>query len=114
MQKDLKLEVTAEAQGWLTGDLDAINQQVIHICTEEAQKKHLPIKKLKLSVKRSWEDGFSELLLQMFVEADFPQSLALWDAIGDSILGWAKKQPPKRRRLLDEKYAVFVEPSNVA
>jgi len=71
---------------------------------------HVRIKKLKVSVKRSWEEDFSELLLQVFVEANLPQSLALWDAIGDSIQRWGQKQPAKRRRLLNEKYAVFVEP----
>jgi hypothetical protein len=46
----------------------------------------------------------------VFVEADLPQSLVLWDAIGASIQRWGEKQPPRRRRLLNEKYAVFVEP----
>ena len=106
-------EVTEEAQQWLAGDLDTINQRVIHICTQEARKKHLPIKKLRLSIKRSWEEDFKELLLEVFVEANFPQSLALWDAIGDSIQRWGEKQPARRRRLLNEQYAVFVEPLNV-
>jgi hypothetical protein len=110
METQLRPEVTEEAQEWLTGDLDAINQRVIRICTEEAQKKHLPINKLQLSVKRSWEDDSAELLLQVFVEADLPQSLVLWDAIGASIQRWGEKQAPRRIRLLNEKYAVFVEP----
>jgi hypothetical protein len=110
METQLRPEVTEEAQQWLTGDLDAINQRVIHICTEEAEKKHLPIKKLRLSVKRSWEEDFRELLLEVFVEANFPQSLVLWEAIDTAIQRWGQKQPPRCRRLLNEKYAVFVEP----
>ena len=110
METQLQPEVTKEAQQWLTGDLDAINQRVIHICTQEARKKHLPIKKLKLSVKRSWEEEYTVLVLQVFVEGDLPQSLVLWDAIGDSIQRWGEKQSAKFRRTLNQKYAVFVEP----
>jgi hypothetical protein len=83
------------------------------LCMEDARFMGVPVEKLRLSVKRSWEGEYSELLLQVFVELNFPQSLALWDAIGDSIQRWGKKQPAKRRRLLNEKYAVFVEPLSV-
>lgn len=107
----MRPEVTEEAQQWLTGDLDAINQRVIQICSEEASRMHVPIKKLRLSVKRSWEEEWNELLLQVFVEADLPQSLVLWDAIGDSIQRWSEEQSAKFRRTLNQKYAVFVEPS---
>jgi hypothetical protein len=110
----LHSEVTKEAQQWLTGDLDIINSQVIGLCVEEAQRMHVPIEKLQVSVKQSWEGEFNELVLQAFVKANLPQSLALWDAIGDSVQRWGEKQSPKRRRLLEEKYAVFVEPSNIS
>ncbi len=110
----LEPDITREAKEWLRGDLDIIHQRIMLLCMEHARFMGVPVKELRLSVKRSWEGEYSELLLQVFVEANFPQSLALWDAIGDSILRWGKKQPPKRRRLLDEQYAVFVEPSNVS
>jgi hypothetical protein len=103
-------DITREAKEWLRGDMAIINQRIMLLCMEHAGIMGVPVGKLRLSVKRSWEDDFTELLLQVFVEANLPQSLALWDAIGDSILRWGKKQPPRRRRLLDEQYAVFVEP----
>ena len=103
-------EVTQEAQQWLRGDLEIINRRVILICIEQARWMHVPLNKLQLSIRRSWEGEFSELLLQVFVHANLPQSLALWDAIGDSIQRWARRQPTRLRRILNEKYAVFVEP----
>lgn len=106
-------DITREAQEWLRGDLAIINQRVTLFCTEQARNMHVPITKLRLSVKRSWEEDFRELLLEVFVEANFPQSLALWDAIGHSIQRWGKKQPARCRRLLNEQFAVFVEPLNV-
>jgi hypothetical protein len=110
----LRPDVTQEARQWLNGDLDIINRRVIHLCVEQARRMHVPIEKLQVSVKRSWEGEFNELVLQAFVKANLPQSLALWDAIGDSVQNWGKKQPVRRRRLLEEKYAVFVEPLNLS
>jgi len=87
-------EVTREARQWLTGDLDIINSRVIELCVEQAQRMHAPIEKLQISVKRSWEEEFNELVLQVFVKANLSESLALWDAIGDSVQHWGEKQPP--------------------
>ena len=70
----------------------------------------LPINSVKVSIKRSWEGEFSELVIQVFVRGNLSQSLALWDAIGDSVQRWGEKQPTRRRRLLTEQYAIFVEP----
>jgi hypothetical protein len=113
MQRVLQPEITKEAQQWLRGDLNIINQRVMLLCMEHARRMHAPIKKLRLSVRRSWEGGFNELLLQVFVRLNIPQGLALWDAIGDSIQRWSRRQSPRLRRILNEKYAVFIEPLNV-
>ena len=110
LQRVPKKEPTREAQQWLNGDLERIDNRITSLCIEHAEFMHVPIKKLDLSVKRSWEGEFSELVLQVFVEANIPQSLALWDAIGNSIQKWGRKQGPKCRRLLNEQYSVFVEP----
>jgi hypothetical protein len=103
-------DITQEAKEWLRGDLAIINQRIMLLCMEHASIMGVSVEKLRLSIKRSWEEDFKELLLEVFVEANFPQSLALWDAIGDSIQRWGEKQPARRRRLLNERYAVFVEP----
>lgn len=110
----LRPDITQEARQWLNDELDIINRRVMQYCVEHARRMHVPIEKFRVSVKRSWEGEFNELVLQVFVKANFPQSLALWDAIGDSVQHWGKKQPVRRRRLLEEKYAVFVEPLNLS
>ena len=111
-QHVLKPEITQEARQWLTGDLEVINNRIMLLCIEHARRAHLSIKSLKLSIKRSWEDEFRELALQLFVEGNIPQSLALWESIGDSIQHWGEKQNPACRRRLNAEYAVFVEAVN--
>lgn len=111
-KRTLRPEISQEARQWLTGDLELINQRAMLFCTEQAKRMHVPISGIQLSVKRSWEGEFRELVLQVFVEANFAQSLALWDSIGEAIQGWGAKQSAKRRRLLNEQYAVFVEPAS--
>lgn len=108
-QGELKPEITQEARQWLTGDLEVINKRVMLLCIEHARRMHVQIKSLRIFVKRSWEGEFNELALEVFVEANIPQSLALWDAIGGSIQRWGSKQRPICRRILNEDYAVFVE-----
>ena len=110
IRHNLKLDVSQEAQDWLTDDFHAINKHVVRVCAAEAKKMQLPIEKLRLTLKQSWEGEFSELVLQVFVNADVPKSLALWDAIGDAIQHWGEKQPAGLKRLLEEQYAIFVEP----
>ena len=105
-----RLRVSQEARQWLTGDLGLIHQRVSQLCLEKARGMHLPIDNIQASVKRSWEGEFSEVVLQLYVRGNLAQSLALWDAIGDSIQRWGAKQSLKSRRLLDEQYAVYVEP----
>lgn len=104
-----KKKATRQAQQWLNGDLQRIDNRITSLCIEHAEIMHVPIRKLDLSVKRSWEGEFNELVLQVFVDANLPQSLALWDAIGDSIQRWARRQTTRCRKLLNEQYAVFVE-----
>ena len=105
-----RLRVSQEARQWLTGDLQLIHQRVVQLCLEQARGMRLPIANIQASVKRSWEGEFSEVVLQLNVRGNLAQSLALWDAIGDSIQRWGAKQSLRSRRLLDEQYAVYVEP----
>ena len=83
---------TSEAEQWLNGDLKSINEQALLISYHEARRMHVQISKAEIRVKRSWEGEFSELVLQVFAEVNIPQSLALWDAVGDTIqqcgVGW--------------------------
>lgn len=109
-QKLLRPDISREAKQWLTGDLNLVHDQAVLFCVQESNRMHLRLKNICLTVKRSWEGEFSELVLQVFAEANLPQSLALWDAIGDAIQDWGKKQSVRLRRILDEKYAVFIEP----
>ena len=109
----LRPKVTRDARQWLTDDLDIINQRVVLLALNRARTMHVQVKSFQVSVKRSWEGEFSELVLEVSVKANLPQSLALWDAIGDSIQRWGERQSVRRRRILNDKYAVFVEPSEV-
>lgn len=104
-----QLRMTQEVRQWLTGEFIAIHQRARQICVEKAHRMHLEIIELNAAVKRAWEEGSNELVLEVVVNGNLPQSLALWDAIGDEIQSWGRKQPPLRRRLLEEKYAIFVE-----
>jgi len=92
---------TQEARQWMTGDFVKIHERTSQICIVEARRMHLAITELNVSVKRAWEEGSSELVMEVVVNGNLPQSLALWDAIGDEIQSWGRRQPPLRRRLLE-------------
>lgn len=113
LSKLLPLEVTPEAKPYLADDLDFINRRVATLCIEQAARMHVSIEKMLVSLKRSWEGDFLEVVLQVFVEANIPQSLALWDAVGSAIERWETWQDAKVRRLLNERFAVFVEPLQI-
>ena len=104
--------LTQEVRQWMTGEFVVIHQRVRQICVQEARRMHLAIYELNLSVKRSWEEDANELVVEVVVNGNLPQSLALWDAIGDEIQSWGRKQPPRRRRILEEQYVIFVEAKN--
>jgi len=100
--------LTQEARQWLNGEFLVIHQRARQICVEEARRMHLAITELNVAVKRAWEEGSNELVIEVVVNGNLPQSLALWDAIGNEIQRWGRKQPPFRKRLLEEQYAIFV------
>ena len=102
-------QLTPEVQAYLDGDAAIVYEAILHLSLIQAQRMGIGIQNVRVFRKHSWEEDFSDTVVQFFVDADFARSLALWDAIGDALGCWQAQQPQRIRKILTEDFAVFVE-----
>lgn len=105
---------TPEAQSYL-GDpnIRSVFNRLVAICVNQVIYSGASIERLELTTKRSQEERWIELVLRVVVSLNIPQSLALWDAIGEAIQRWSGYLPARQSSILTDRLAVFVEPSAV-
>ena len=102
-------QLTPEVQPYLDGDAAIVYKAILRLSLSQARRMGVGIQNVRVFRKHSWEEDFSDTVVQLFVDADFARSLALWDTIGDALGHWQAQQPQRIRKILAEDFAVFVE-----
>ena len=100
---------TPEVQAYLVGDAAVVYETILRLSRSQARRMGVDIHDVRVFRKHSWEEDFSDTVVQFFVDTDFARSLALWDAIGDALGRWQAQQPQRLRKILTEDFTVFVE-----
>ena len=106
----LKPELAADISSYLNGNVKKVYERICTLSLEQANRMGVAIRHIRVFSKRRWEEDFREIVVQLFVEANLPQSLALWDSIGAALARWQGGQTRRVREVLAEEFAVFVEP----
>ena len=102
-------QLAPEVQPYLDGDAAIAYEAILRLSQSQARRMGIDIQNVRVFRKHSWEEDFSDTVVQLFVDADFTRSLALWDSIGDALGRWQAQQPQHIRKILAEDFAVFVE-----
>ena len=102
-------QLAPEVQPYLDGDAAIAYEAILRLSQSQARRMGIDIQNVRVFRKHSWEEDFSDTVVQLFVDTDFARSLALWDSIGDALGRWQAQQPQHLRKILAEDFAVFVE-----
>ncbi len=102
-------QLTPEIRAYLDGDAAIVYEAILRLSLSQARRMGVGIRNVRVFRKHSWEEDFSDTVVQLFLDADFARRLALWDAIGDALGRWQAQQPQHIRKILTEDFAVFVE-----
>ena len=102
-------QLTPEVRAYLDGDAAIVYEAILRLSRSQAHRMGVGIQDVRVFRKHSWEEDFSDTVVQFFVDTDFARSLAVWDAIGDALGRWQAQQPQHIRKILTEDFAVFVE-----
>ena len=102
-------QLTPEVQAYLDGDAAIVYEAILRLSLRQAHRMGIGIQDVRVFRKHSWEEDFSDTVVQFFVDTDFARSLALWDTIGDALGRWQAQQPQRLRKILAEDFTVFVE-----
>ena len=102
-------QLTPEVQAYLDGDAAIVYEAILRLSLHQAHRMGIGIQNVRVFRKHSWEEDFSDTVVQFFVDTDFARSLALWDTIGDALGHWQAQQSQSIRKILTEDFAVFVE-----
>ena len=102
-------QLTPEVRAYLDGDAAIVYEAILRLSRSQARRMGVDIQGVRVFRKHSWEEDFSDTVVQFFVDTDFARSLALWDAIGDALGRWQAQQPQRLRKILAEDFTVFVE-----
>ena len=102
-------QLEPEVQAHLDGDAAIVYEAILRLSLIQARRMGVDIQDVRVFRKHSWEEDFSDTVVQLFVDTDFSRSLALWDAVGDALGRWQAPQPQRIRKILTEDFAVFVE-----
>lgn len=102
-------QLTPEVRAYLDGDAAIVYEAILRLSLSQARRMGVGIRNVRVFRKHSWEEDFSDTVVQLFLDADFARRLALWDAIGDALGRWQAQQPQHIRKILTEDFAVFVE-----
>ncbi len=101
-------QLAPEVQPYLDGDAAIAYEAILRLSLSQVRRMGIGIQDVRVFRKHSWEEDFSDTVVQLFVDADFTRSLALWDSIGDVLGRWQAQQPQRIRTILAEDFAVFV------
>ena len=102
-------QLTPEVRAYLNGDAAVVYEAILRLSRSQARRMGVGIQDVRVFRKHSWEEDFSDTVVQLFVDTDFARSLAVWDAIGDALGRWQAQQPQHLREILTEDFTVFVE-----
>ena len=102
-------QLTPEVRAHLDGDAAIVYEAILRLSLSQARRMGVDIHDVRVFRKHSWEEDFSDTVVQLFVDTDFARSLALWDTIGDALGHWQAQQPQHLREILTEDFTVFVE-----
>ena len=102
-------QLAPEVQAYLDGDAAIVCETILRLSLSQARRMGIDIQDVRVFRKHSWEEDFSDTVVQLFVDTDFSRSLALWDSIGDALGRWQAQQPQHIRKILTEDFTVFVE-----
>ena len=102
-------QLTPEVQPYLDGDAAIAYETILRLSLSQARRMDVGIQDVRVFRKHSWEEDFSDTVVQLFVDADFSRSLSLWDTIGDALGRWQAQQPQHIRKILAEDFTIFVE-----
>ena len=102
-------QLAPEVRSYLDGDAAVVYETILRLSRRQAHRMGVDIQDVRVFRKHSWEEDFSDTVVQFFVDTDFARSLALWDTIGDALGRWQAQQPQHIRKILAEDFTVFVE-----
>ena len=102
-------QLTPEVRAYLEGDAAIVYEAILRLSLIQARRIGVSIQNVRVFRKHSWEEDFSNTVVQLFVDTDFARSLVLWDTIGDALGRWQAQQPQHLRKILAEDFTVFVE-----
>lgn len=105
----IDVTVDAEARPYLVSDMAKIRDGLVPLIGHRIAIAGLPARGIRISLKRSPEEDWQELVFRVFVDANVAQGIALWDSIGRGIGRWRLRLSGRTQRLLDEQAGVFVE-----
>lgn len=100
---------TLEVSPYLNGDMEKLARVLLTLIEVESGRSWMPVEKLEIGLKRSYEEDWIEVVFRVYVKANAAQAMAFWHAIGSAIDRWRPSLAPLPQRLLDEQVAVFVE-----
>ena len=110
MPPDLEPQIAPDVRRYLRGSALLVYERILRISVMEDHKAGIPVRRVVVSNRKSWEGNFREVAVHVMVGASLPESLALWDAIGSTLGRWLKKQDEDIQRTFSEAFSVFVEP----
>jgi hypothetical protein len=110
MPPDLDPQIAPDVHRHLRGKALTVYDRIISVSLAQAKKARVPVRRVMVSNRRSWEGNFREITVHVIVDASLPESLALWDAIGSALGGWLKKQDEDIQLTFSEAFSLFVEP----
>lgn len=102
-------QLEPETKVHLDGDAAIVYEAILRLSLIQARRMGVGIQDVRVFRKHSWEEDFSDTVVQLFVDTDFSRSLVLWDTIGDALGRWQAQQPQHIRKILAENFAAFVE-----
>ena len=105
----VEVSVDAEARPYLVSDAAEIRDSLLSLVGDRVAAAGLRLRGVRISLKRSQEDDWQEVVFRVFVDANMAQGIALWDSIGRAIDRWRARLPARSQRFLDEQMGVFVE-----
>lgn len=104
-------QISPEAQSYLRDpNVKHVVDVALAKASNQARVMGAPVERVALSIKHSREERWVELLLQVFVPLNIPQSTALWEAIGDAMDSWMRWAPKRQADFATQRFAIFVEP----
>lgn len=103
------LTVDADTRPYLVSDMAKLRDGLLSLILTHISMAGVSAREIRISLKRSPEEDWQEVVFRVFVDANAAQALAFWDSIGRAIMRWRPRLSRRAQRLLDEQIGVFVE-----